>query len=382
MTRRPCLIRFSMALLIALLAASAGCRRVTPDQIVTSAAGTDRLVLNFVGPDSGRDFHSLVWQVRDDDGWTPRVTITRAGFQAGRGRLRWVSELHALDAVRGVAIIKVAEGDVPEGSPSIRYAYSWRSWDLTVNRQIEVLQVCASPFDPYADPAPADEVPVDETMVDETAADETTADGAGAPPEAASLHGPVFVVRSVSIHTNLGDAAPIPVPDLLGLSVPVVLHADVLDAPTPTEAATADLVTIHALPARGGDGGSRYSHAFLQSCFQAISDAHTDTGLIGIFVAPDEAALAAGDLVVTVEIARIAEIATLDMRNGQRRHDAPDLGWVVTESPLQIGDLIRRSVLEDFLDRASDRVGAPVDVSLEAAADEDGIRVTYVVGAD
>ncbi len=128
-----------------------GCDRVSQHDSVTDASGTERLVLNFIGTSSGSDFHSLVWSVRRDTGWVPNVTITREAFEADRANIRWVSELHSLDAENGVAIIKVAEGDAPWNSPSVYYNYSWRRWDLISNRELDRLQECTSPFDAYAE---------------------------------------------------------------------------------------------------------------------------------------------------------------------------------------------------------------------------------------
>jgi len=54
-----------------------------------------------------------------------------------------------LDATKGTAIIKIAEGDVPEGSPSIRYVYSWREWSLLTNGEIRLIRTCADPFEKY-----------------------------------------------------------------------------------------------------------------------------------------------------------------------------------------------------------------------------------------
>ena len=71
---------------------------------------------------------------------------------AGGGALllaRWAVERHSLDDAKGTAIIKVAEGDVPEGSLSIRYIYSWREWNLLTNGQVRLIRTCANPFEKY-----------------------------------------------------------------------------------------------------------------------------------------------------------------------------------------------------------------------------------------
>jgi len=93
------------------------------------------------------DFDSLVWRTNAGGQWWDRVVISQAAFQAGCPRTRWISEIHSFDAIKGTAIIKVAEGDVPEGSAAIHYIYSWREWSLLTNGEVRVLRICANPFE-------------------------------------------------------------------------------------------------------------------------------------------------------------------------------------------------------------------------------------------
>src|SRR5688572_3336692 len=79
------------------------------------------------------EFHSLVWSTNAGGKWRDHVVISQAAFQAGSARTRWISQIDSLDPTNGIAIIKVAEGDVPAGSSTVNYVYSWREWSLLTN---------------------------------------------------------------------------------------------------------------------------------------------------------------------------------------------------------------------------------------------------------
>lgn len=95
------------------------------------------------------EFESLVWRTNAGGVWHDRVVISQAAFQAGSTRRRWVDEIHSIDAAKGTAIIRVAEGNMPEGSPVVRYIYTWREWSLLTNGEVRVLGICADPFEKY-----------------------------------------------------------------------------------------------------------------------------------------------------------------------------------------------------------------------------------------
>ncbi len=105
--------------------------------------------MHFVTEGKGGNFHSLIWAVSDGSGWSDRLVITRDDFQPPSKHRRWVSSLHSFDPDSGLAVIQVAEGDVPVGAPRVHYTYSWREWDLQHNREVRLLAVCKSPFDKY-----------------------------------------------------------------------------------------------------------------------------------------------------------------------------------------------------------------------------------------
>ncbi len=135
-----------------------GCSsRVTQEEI-NDATGSNRLarvdrkigsVVDVLQSRQSFDFDSLVWRTNSGGAWHDHIVISQADFQAGSPRRRWVSQIHSLDATNGTAVIKVAEGDVPEGSPSVRYIYSWREWSLLTNGEVRLIRICADPFEKY-----------------------------------------------------------------------------------------------------------------------------------------------------------------------------------------------------------------------------------------
>lgn len=118
-------------------------------QVIMDPTGKHRLTIRFVSAEGGSNFHSLVWAVFENSTWLDRVVIPRQEFQPPTKHRRWVTEAHSFDPETGHAIIKVAEGNAPVGTPVVNYTYSWKEWDLVQNRELRLLQVCESPFDHY-----------------------------------------------------------------------------------------------------------------------------------------------------------------------------------------------------------------------------------------
>ena len=120
---------------------------------VIDGSGFNRLSLLyesnvFQGKECGYNFHSLVWEVKKDNHWVVRKIIKEEDFDSDPVHRKWVSELHSFDPVTAQAIIKVAEGDAPRNENQ-HFVYSWRKWDLAINKQIELLNVCNDPFENY-----------------------------------------------------------------------------------------------------------------------------------------------------------------------------------------------------------------------------------------
>lgn len=137
-----------------------GCDRTTVQtvQTVATSNSSDRLIRrdwiteSFRNPDRiSHDSHSLVWQREQDGAWRDHVTITQDDFQRGSPHRRWVSDIHSFDPETAIAIVKIAEGNAPEGSPVVSYVYSWREWDVKNNREVKTIRQCMEPFEKYSE---------------------------------------------------------------------------------------------------------------------------------------------------------------------------------------------------------------------------------------
>lgn len=96
----------------------------------------------------GMDFHSITLETLNEQHWNPVVVIEQTDFQGHHEHTRWVADIHSFSPRSTHAIIQVAEGDQSPGSFAISYVYSWRRWDLSRNKELAVLCICKSPFDP------------------------------------------------------------------------------------------------------------------------------------------------------------------------------------------------------------------------------------------
>src|SRR5262245_37864692 len=90
---------------------------------VTDESGTNRLALIYVSVGQGPrpnierfDFHSLVWRTKSGTDWIDRIVITKADFEAGAVHGRCIRELESFNPDTGIAIIKVAEHGVTNGT--------------------------------------------------------------------------------------------------------------------------------------------------------------------------------------------------------------------------------------------------------------------------
>lgn len=77
------------------------------------------------------------------------LTVGREEFQASHPYRRWISNAHRINPDSGRAIINVGEGDAPENSKRVRFVYTWREWDLRANEDVQVLQICENPREPF-----------------------------------------------------------------------------------------------------------------------------------------------------------------------------------------------------------------------------------------
>ncbi len=151
-------MRITVPILCFLLCGCGSGSKLVTQEEVTDSTGSNRLaridrerssLMDTLQSRRSFDFDSLVWRTNAGGSWHDRIVISEAAFQAGSPRTRWVSQIHSLDATKGTAIIKVAEGDVPAGSPRTCYIYSWREWSLLTNGEVRLIRVCADPFEEY-----------------------------------------------------------------------------------------------------------------------------------------------------------------------------------------------------------------------------------------
>ena len=128
---------------------------------VADQSGNHQLVLKYasvgavptVSNGTGYDFYSLSWEVKDGT-WKDKVVITKADFQRGYKRQRFVTSIHSFYPDTGVAILKIGEL-WPNKVPGMAVAvYSWREWDLANNREVHIARVCKSPFEAFEEIIP------------------------------------------------------------------------------------------------------------------------------------------------------------------------------------------------------------------------------------
>ena len=146
------------AVTLVLFVVIAGCDRTTLQTVETVVApnGKERLIrkdwetVSFSNSEEmSYDSHSLVWQRLNGDNWADYVTIAQDDFQRGCPNRRWIDSIDSFDPKTGIAVLKIAEGTVPENSGFISYIYSWREWDLKANKEVKTIRVCSDPFEPF-----------------------------------------------------------------------------------------------------------------------------------------------------------------------------------------------------------------------------------------
>ena len=125
---------------------------------VADKTGKHQLVLRFMETSVEKtekserhyyQFHSLTWEVKDGSSWTSKIAITSKDFQNNVKEMRWVSEIHSIDPLKGSAIIKIADKKPSDLAGSNQVIYSWREWDLLKNKEFRMIRVCKDPFEPF-----------------------------------------------------------------------------------------------------------------------------------------------------------------------------------------------------------------------------------------
>ena len=151
-------ISYRVSFVLLVLTGLVGCdyTSIQTVETVVSEDGMDRLirkdletVSTFRPFEKSYNSHSLVWQRLEESSWTDKIIITQSDFQGSNPNRRWIREIESFDPITSNAILKIAEGDAPQGSNSIKYVYSWREWNIKDNREIKTIRVCKDPFEPF-----------------------------------------------------------------------------------------------------------------------------------------------------------------------------------------------------------------------------------------
>ena len=123
---------------------------------IQDEAGNNQLVLRFVEvefpigePGKAYDFYSLDWEIKHDAEWIQNIVISRADFQKGCRRRRWVNQVQSFDPDSGRAILLIGEEGLPDADGSMDVIYSWREWDVRKNKEVRLIRVCEDPFESF-----------------------------------------------------------------------------------------------------------------------------------------------------------------------------------------------------------------------------------------
>ncbi len=123
---------------------------------ITDETGNHQLVLRFVEVDrpaqsegKAYNFYSLAWEAKDGAKWSEKVIISRADFQKGSQRRRWVAKVRSFDPGTGCAILQIGEEEPRDAAGATHVTYSWREWDVANNQEVRVIRVCQDPFEPF-----------------------------------------------------------------------------------------------------------------------------------------------------------------------------------------------------------------------------------------
>jgi hypothetical protein len=107
-----------------------------------------RLVLRYVSVlnGAGWDFYELDWQQKIGSEWLKHHSISAEGFQLGSSLRRWVCEISSFDPTDASAILQI--GSVDSDQRNHKAVYAWGLLHL-YTLDLQLLQVCADPFEPY-----------------------------------------------------------------------------------------------------------------------------------------------------------------------------------------------------------------------------------------
>ena len=156
------------------------------------------------------------------------------------------------------------------------------------------------------------------------------------------------------------------------------------------EASGADAAeTVVLLRDIGGSSGSGRSMgaAELNRILHAISLAYTKAGFAAVKATITRSALkhlsrpeGDGVLVINVIEGQVGDLRTLVTREGKAApNDMPSHERILARSPVQVGDLVEREQLNEYVERLNRQPGRHVDVTLLAGAKPDELTVNFLI---
>ncbi|WP_428388962.1 ShlB/FhaC/HecB family hemolysin secretion/activation protein [Mucisphaera sp.] len=213
---------------------------------------------------------------------------------------------------------------------------------------------------------------------------------------ATAADGPAYPVSRVEV---VYEAAH---PQHPGLEV--VLGAEVRLTPTPTGYVAErpdDLVDVLTLGELGGARGVSLHASAILMISRTIAESLNDVGLVGVYVAPDEAQFdlfgrdlrGEGDvslrMVVSTSVAGSFITVATDQDGENRRENAEEHAWIPAGSPVrpwdgegERSDLLWVNRLEDYGFRLNRQGGRRVDVAVTAIEDDEGepgVELEYLI---
>jgi hypothetical protein len=182
------------------------------------------------------------------------------------------------------------------------------------------------------------------------------------------------------------------VPDLAslsGISVPLVKRPEGFAAPGK------GFMNTEPVPIDRPEGTpvEPFTASAIQAIDQAIAQEFTRQGIIGVVVRPNPQDIGASSgrdlrppertaLRLVILVSRLVEqhtIATGPYVAEDERVDNPEYARIVENSPAQIGEILHKSELEDYIARLNRQPGRWVDMAVGASAEPAGTKLEYRV---
>lgn len=88
------------------------------------------------------DFHSIVWETRENDQWREQVQIAKRDIQRNFEGEAWITTIHSFNPHQGRAVLMIAHEGVMNQDGQMNVEFTWREWDLNDNKEIQTIAKC------------------------------------------------------------------------------------------------------------------------------------------------------------------------------------------------------------------------------------------------